>query len=579
MSFRVSSANWQWRYFSAADIPDVLGSIDGFIENELALPDGRVLQAVPFDFPAGGIINMYDIMEEIPPALARNLLIADFTADAPGSLFIGLAADWKWIFYFNGQKLIDTSVCGNGEAPVRATNHSLQLDYKAGRNQVVFEVFGGTYRHPGRDGGMDVAVEIIAGMPLLTFEYEPFVSFPDAEDNAVTVIFSGSRISPAAVDYRGQGSSGEWQRIYDNLGGQMRNDRKVHPIRLSDLQPDTLYEYRAVLLDDSQQLKEIYGAVNTFRTAPAPGKPFSFVASADLQNPETRIPFLEDLLGKNAPHKNDFFAFIGDLFWTSDYDLSVMDEFVMPFRKITNNQLPLVMVRGNHEIYGRESNRYFEYFTAPYPGREGYYLFRWGDVCFIVLDFCDDTGRCAPPSTRRMHDFEPYIAAEAKWLKQAVELPMCRNAKYRIVLAHGIPVGDAQKYMPKHVRQVINPVFGGANPVVQIHLWLGGHVHRPFRSIPLKNACYSMLPLDSFAKAPLEWPGVEYRFPVVITGGPTGKLGDNMQFTSIRVEVDNDGLTVSSCDRYNVEFDRFTIAPDGEIRELERTDEFKYYEY
>ena len=107
MSFRNSSSNWQWRYFAAPDIPDVLAEQNGFIENELALPDGRTLQAVPFEFPAEGIINMYDIMPEIPAALARNLLIADFTADAPGSLFIGLAADWKWTFRFNGQVLVD----------------------------------------------------------------------------------------------------------------------------------------------------------------------------------------------------------------------------------------------------------------------------------------------------------------------------------------------------------------------------------------------------------------------------------------------------------------------------------------
>ena len=206
-------------------------------------------------------------------------------------------------------------------------------------------------------------------------------------------------------------------------------------------------------------------------------------------------------------------------------------------------------------------------------------MFRWGDVCFLVLDFCDDHPRQDPPSTRQYHDFEPYLAAEAKWLKNAINLPMCRDAKYRIVLAHGIPVGDGREYMPNHVRQVIDPVLKGENPHLKIHLWLGGHVHRPFRSIPLKNACYSMLKPEDFLGGSLPPLGVNYNFPVVITGGPTGKLGDNMQFTSIDVEVSEKCLTVHSRDRYQNEFDCVTITPEGVITEVKRNEEFCYYEY
>ena len=251
----------------------------------------------------------------------------------------------------------------------------------------------------------------------------------------------------------------------------------------------------------------------------------------------------------------------------------------MPYREVTGNHLPLVMVRGNHEIYGKDSNRYFEYFTAPEPGREGYYMFRWGEVCFFVLDFCDDTPWTPPPSTRQYHDFAPYIAAEAKWLKNAVNLPMCRDAKYRVVLAHGLAVGDGGSYMPKHVHQVIDPVFGGENPQVKIHVWLGGHVHRPFRSVPLKNACYSMLPPSQFQHGGLRPEGVNYNFPVVVTGGPTKKLGENMQFTSIDVEVSDKCLTVHSRDRYQKEFDCVTITPEGTVNEVSRSEEFCYYEY
>jgi hypothetical protein len=56
------------------------------------------------------------------------------------------------------------------------------------------------------------------------------------------------------------------------------------------------------------------------------------------------------------------------------------------------------------------------------------------------------------------------LEAESAWLKNAVHLPICRDAKFRIVLAHGIPVGDSKDYMPGHVHQIIDPIFGGKDP-------------------------------------------------------------------------------------------------------------------
>lgn len=569
MSYRENTANWQWKYFAAPDIPDVLDDIKGFIDETIALPDGRVVEGKEFKFAESGMLDMYDVITERPKVLARTILTADFTANEDGTLLLGIAGDWRWDLRFNGELLLDARKCANSEAPFSPTNHLQEIKYKAGRNQLVFEIFGG--------GTLTTACKIMEPIEELKMVYKPFISFPDAESNAVSVIFSANRKTPAAVDYRLQGTS-EWTRVYDNLGGQMRHDRAVHHIRISELEADRVYEYQVVLLDDCRGLEEFPFEVDTFKTAPAKGD-FRFSVTADLQDPATRSAFLEGLVGKNNTFKPDFMAFCGDLYWTTDYDHAVMNEFIVPYREITENHLPLVMVRGNHEIYGKDSNRYFEYFTSPEPGKEAYYLFRWGDVCFIVLDFCDDHPRMAPPSTRQFHDFEPYIAAEARWLKNAVNLPMCRDAKYRIVLAHGVPVGDFQEYMPGHVHQVIDPVFGGENPQVKIHLWLGGHVHRPFRSVPMKNAFYCMYDIAAVTGKVLQRHDVMYNFPVVITGGPSGRLGENMQFTSIDVEVSDKCLTVHSRDRYQNEFDCVTITPEGVVEEVKRSEEFVYYEF
>jgi hypothetical protein len=157
---------------------------------------------------------------------------------------------------------------------------------------------------------------------------------------------------------------------------------------------------------------------------------------------------------------------------------------------------------------------------------------------------------------------------------------MCRDAKYRIVLAHGLPVGDVQSYMPGHVRQVIDPVFSGSDPECKIHLWLGGHVHRPFRSIPGKRAFYSAVPREKINdNAPIPDCWTNYSFPVVVTGGPGKRLGDDMQFTSFEVAVTGENITVRCLDRYQNEFDRVVIAPDGKVIEDAPGKAMLYLEY
>lgn len=567
----------QWLLFEAEDLPEVSGVLNPDGSGKLQLGD-RNISGKSVVFPSGDKINLYDLFAVKPADCQRTYLVGRFDAPEAGRILIGFGAEWRWRFFFNGELILDAMTCGNQQMPIDTENHFLLLDCLKGQNQLVLELYGTGFRHEGIGGGMDTAIAFYEVPENLAFRYRPLVSFPDSSCGAVSVIFTGSRASAAAVDFRRAGEE-KWQRIYHNLGGQIRCDQAVHHIRLEDLDADTRYEYRAVLLDRFRVLREeIYSGVNSFTTAPADDKEFSFALTADLQLFEERFDFLTGMLGKNAPAPADFCVFDGDLYWTTNFDLQVMEQFIEPYLDITDSSLPLVMVRGNHEIYGNESYRYFEGFSAPYPGREGYYLFRWGQVCFIVLDFCDDHREIPAPSTRYLHDFEPYIAAEARWLKNAVKMDCCKNARYRIVLAHGTPLGDACEYMPSHVRQVIDPLFSGDDPEVKIHLWLAGHVHRPFRSIPRENSCCSMLDPDEFG-SPLLRNGENYPFPVVLTGGYSTRLGADMQLTSVNVKVTPEKLIVREFDKMQREFDRFTISPDGAVNEEFRREDFKFYNY
>ena len=442
-----ASTVWRWRLHSSAEPPE---------ENA----------GEPFAFPEGKSVDLGGFFREPGGQL---VLTAERSCSAPAPEQLVLAAEGRWRLRFNGELLLDSTACGSQEFPFQPDSYPVTVDCRAGVNTLVWEIFG----ERSANGGfapLRAAFRSTEPPPPLTMRYAPVATFPDGGERAVSILFTGSRPSAAAVDYRRRGGT-QWRRAFDNLGGQIRCDRAVHAIRLTGLNPDADYEYRAVLIDEFRRLKDIVvDGIHRFRSAPDRGRPFRFVMTADLQIPEERTKYLKTLFPPDAPDAPDFFVFGGDLHWTTDFNRSVMEEFILPFRQCTGNRVPLVMVRGNHELYGRESLRYFDSFSAPPPGREGYTLFRWGEVCFFVLDFCDDAGNLPRPSTRWLHDFEPYLAAEARWLRRAVELPLCRDAKFRIVLAHGLPYGDAQSYLPDHVRQLIDPLFGGAHPAVQIHL-------------------------------------------------------------------------------------------------------------
>ena len=340
-----------------------------------------------------------------------------------------------------------------------------------------------------------------------------------------------------------------------------------------------------MLLDERRGFAEVTPpeGCGRFRTAPASSRPFSFVATSDVQvKAPARLDFLRRLAGSPAGRQAEFFAFLGDVSWTTDFDRSYMDELFMPLRGLTKDRMTLVPIRGNHEIYGRDNNRFFEYFTAPSPGQGGaYWLFRYGEVCFICLDFCDDHGQRPSPSHRALHDIDPYIAEEADWLKEAVELPQCKSAKYRVVLAHGVAVGDPCEYMPAHVRQVVDPVFAGPNPPCRVHLWLGGHVHFPQRSIPGECAVRAWRHPAEFYKGryDIHYHGEDYLFPVVVMAGPLPKNPPELQLSSLAVSVDVDGITVVQHDLNGQEFDRFRVGPDGAVAELGNAPWYQIWRY
>ncbi len=567
---------WQWNYYFVHDMPQDLIKEGSVLKGVLVLPDKQTVKACKFKFPETGWIDLYKVVSPRPKVLERTIITADFYAEKGGSLKLGLGVDWEATVYCNGKIVFNTAGIGNGEAITDYNNHLTEFQVRKGHNQLIWEVYGGSRT-------LILAAKVKNYLKDAQVRYQPWTIYPDARDNGITIVFSTMEPAPVGVDYRIKGSE-KWQRAYHNLGGIIRQDVAEHSIRLRDLEPAREYEYRVVLLDDAKNWqafpqKEIY----TFTTAPAAddsGK-FSFTVTSDLQvDVPQRGEFLDALLAMPGSKESKFFAFIGDVSWTTNFDKMIIEEFVNLFRKASGNRLPLVMVRGNHEIYGGDCLRYFKFFKSPESEEKSYFMFRYGEVCFIVLDFLDNGPFQKAPSKRVRYDFGPHFAAQKRWLTKAVESPEFQTAKYRIVLSHGIPLGDIMKamYMPNNVRDTIDPLFGSANPKYKIHLWLGGHIHRAFRSLPLQNSFRSVVGFSRKNQHPAI--GENYAFPVMVMGGPLPRIPGEFTLTGIQVSVDSNFITVKHFDRTGKLFDHIKIAPDGKVTEVYTDEErFKKYNY
>ena len=548
---------WKCRFFSAENI--LAGTIpDG---DTITLPDGTRICGKEVSLNGSQLTVLPGVDAPGSDKVIRNIFTAEINSCSSMTATLGAGSNFRMILYFNDREILNTMQYGNAALPVASTNHLMKISLDQGVNYLRAEIF--TPHDP------DIALQLTSyeepGM-----KYGPYPLYPDSYSGSISIAFASAANHPAGVEYRKAGET-LWHRVYDNIGGKIRRNSAVHCLRLENLECDTLYEYRAILFDFAQNYAELPQDIHHFTI---PSRKCCFTATADLQRLDKRNGMLKTAFA-HSPDAG-FFAFLGDLRWIGNFDADVMDIFAEPYRKLSGGDLPLVMVRGNHEYYGHDTDRYFEYFTVPEPGVESYGMFRIGEVCFIMLDCGDDAPRRPAPSAWMLHDTEPFLKKQSKWLKNAVEMPMCKTAKFRIVLCHGIPLGDPLEFMPGNLRNLIDPIFAGTNRVCKIHLFLGGHVHYPFRSIPGENRCRTALP-EALERHPAC--GEKYHFPVIAVSGPNSKLPENLINSALRVEAFENTLEVTAFDNCGVDYDKIVIHADGTVTEKMCADFFQYHKF
>ena len=253
---------------------------------------------------------------------------------------------------------------------------------------------------------------------------------------------------------------------------------RIHKVNLDQLKPNTKYRYRIYSQEvlSHQGTKVQYGTVQatdvyrkrplTFTTNNAIKNDISFLIFNDIHGNNERL----ESLWKNSGLANpDLVFFNGDMINDIRSEELLFSSFMDTAVKLFASEIPMYYTRGNHETRGNYAHKFADYF----PGNKGqlYYLFKQGPVCFLVLD-CGEDKPDSDIEYSGIVAFDAYREKQARWLKEAVQSPVFKNAQYRIVILHMPPFGGW--HGEKDIEDKFLPILKGVN----VNIMFCGHLHR-----------------------------------------------------------------------------------------------------
>lgn len=475
------------------------------------------------------------------------LLEATLIAENDGKIQIGAGADWWFACYVNGKMVFSTMAAGNGIPCISKDNHPILIDVKKGENKVVLLVHSGS-------GGWSAA------MGLLNLDEVEKISVPyltHADAGSVTVNFLTSEKVVSFVDYRIKGEQ-KWLRTYELFGGQTRIDTDKHTIRLTGLKNDTVYEYRPGIQEIPNRPKEDHGNVYTFRSFSDEPVEFSLFYTSDTQFPYMRrMELLREFRKNCGADKADLIVHGGDV--DTGYDNAkwvYWDSYIKVLAEKQTRSIPLAVVRGNHEYRGMQSIEYFRYFGG--VRQKSYYMFRQGNVCFIMLDGGEDKPRYAKDILLARTFDAGLMTEQREWLeKEVIPSKAFQTAKFRVILTHS---PGHERYSRNALKVMTDGLFTGKNPAHKIHLWLTAHTH-----IYTRNTVPGGNKLMGVTKRVVRNVPAYDNSIVVINDGPGG--GDNCNVSGLNLQFRENGIEVKAMFHSGKVFDHFTVLPDGTLKE------------
>lgn len=430
--------------------------------------------------PADQLLSLPIIREEVNRYNKPVLIAGDLNADPRSEFIRKLGEDFVI--------LTDTAL-----PTFPADSPDTCLDYialyKKGDMPLTL-VRNGVIPAPVESDHRPVFADIVLKAPCETiFHTAPYLQNPTG--NGITVMWHTSVPSRGWVEY---GTDTvrltKKQTIVD---GQVISNTCLHKIRLDNLVPGQKYYYRV----GSQEIT-LYGAYkkdfgetavsgfSSFTLPPEKTADFTALVFNDLHNTPGTLHRLYEQV-KNVPY--DFVICNGDIIDAPHTAVDAVRFISEVNRTVKANEVPVIYLRGNHEIrdaYSMELKEQFDYI-----GGKTYGAFNWGDTRFVLLDCGEDK-----PDDHwvyyGLNDFTQLRTDEAAFLKKEVASPAFKKAAKR-VLVHHIPIyGKTDRYNP--CRELWGETLSKAPFAVSIN----AHMHR-----------FAYYPKGE----------VENNFPVVIGGG------------------------------------------------------------
>lgn len=272
--------------------------------------------------------------------------------------------------------------------------------------------------------------------------------------DGATVMFEHGYPSLSWVEVREKGQT-ESRNFFETVNGQIKVQRQIiaptrsaptqnFAVRATGLKPNTTYEYRihakrvtnynanGVTLYASAS-KAYASGWYSFTTLDPYAKEHHIFLTSDMHNrPDTLKALLQYLDYATCDH----FILNGDM--TNFMNLVGSKE--EPYAGYVNMCVSMFatgkdfyVTRGNHENRGDISRHFLDYF--PTQSHRAYNLYRWGDLAVVMLDCGEDKVDNHKEYFGLVSSYN-YREREAEWLKQAVETPEFKTAKWRLLVGH-----------------------------------------------------------------------------------------------------------------------------------------------
>ncbi|POZ93004.1 metallophosphoesterase family protein [Petrotoga halophila] len=209
------------------------------------------------------------------------------------------------------------------------------------------------------------------------FYYKPFLT--NKEEDGVTINFRMAVPARSTVEVYDSDNEAKVLEIQNEF------PLEYHYIELSDLQPDSFYEY-VINVEDTYTLNEVKTEKRAFKTKPLDENinTFRFIVYGDTQIYDERHAYVVKRIVEDSDLNAAFILKPGDHTeeGTSENSWSKFFESAYPL----SSQIPYYMVLGNHE---RNSILYYRAFELPSGGGDyskRWYSFDYGNSHFVILD-------------------------------------------------------------------------------------------------------------------------------------------------------------------------------------------------